>query len=188
MGQRMDDIPIEYGDDCLLGWGEGETPKCVYARFSNLVKCPEDPPSTPIIPPNDRVFKLTQNPVVPCSWRYHIAPWDIYFIILSAPTRMFLRIEDDPDYLNYFISTFTGDVEEGHVFDNENLECVGAIGSTGGIGVVTWTPQATDLLAAINLLKGYDLFMELRPLINGRLVYKFCRLEDATNIKILFEP
>ncbi|GAH76571.1 unnamed protein product, partial [marine sediment metagenome] len=33
-----------------------------------------------------------------------------------------------------------------------------------------------------------DLFMELRPLPDGKLVYKFCRLRDATNIKILFEP
>lgn len=32
-----------------------------------------------------------------------------------------------------------------------------------------------------------DLFMEMRPLEDGNRVYKFCKLEDATNIAILYD-
>lgn len=184
----MKDEPIVYGDDCLLGWAEGETPKYVYARFSQIVKCPGDPPGLTVTPPNDRVFKLTQDSVNPCLWVFENGPWVVTFRIVAGPVRTWLNIENLDDGWFYFDATPEMSPEEGFVYHNEQTDCDGDWGAKDGFGVVTWTPQATDLLEAINLIKGNDLFMELRPLINGRLVYKFCRLEDATNIKILFEP
>lgn len=184
MGQRMPDEPIEYDNDCVLKFPAGKTPKYVYARFINLVKCP----AAALLPPNDRLFKLTQQPGVPCMWRYVTAPWTITFEFLTFPvaTRLFILHPATGDM--YFNDTTNMYEDEGFVFTNEYAACGLQVGAIGGIAVITWSPQATELLEAINMRKANDLFMELFPLADGKLVYKFCRLQDATNVKILFEP
>ncbi|GAH25418.1 unnamed protein product [marine sediment metagenome] len=184
----MEDIPIEYGDDCLLAFEAGKTPKYLYARFVNLVKCPDVPPDVHVQPPNDRAFKLTQAPGAPCLWEYDVDPWYIWMEFIEFPAGTRLHILHRPSGDNHFTNLVDGYIEEGYVFTNEYLVCGLQVGSIDGIAVVTWTPQATDLLAAINLAKGYDLFMELFPREDGKLVYKFCKLKDATNIKILYDP
>ncbi len=184
MGNRMDKDEIVYGNDCLIGFPPGKTPKHVYARFSKIGKCPE----AHWYPPNDREFKLTQNPTVPCNWRYHAGPWDIYFIIYLAPVQMLLSIEDAAEYLSYFLSYDIPGVEEGHVFANDNSECDPEIGGIGGIGIVTWKLEGLKLMESLNIKTAHDIFMEMRPLEDGSKVYKFCRLQDATNIAIKYDP
>ncbi len=184
MGQRMPDVPIEYGSDCLLKFNAGETPMYLYARFSKLEKCP----AAVSTPPNDRMFKLTQAPGAPCLWAYDTATWYIWMEFIAFPVSTRLHILHRPSGDNYFTNQVMAYIDEGHVFTNEYNACGLQVGAIGGIGVVTWNPQATKLLKDINMKKAADLFMELRPLVNGKLVYKFCRLQDATNISILFEP
>ncbi len=184
MGQPMPDVPIEYGDDCLAGWPPSETPKYVYARFSKIEKCP-DPM---LIPPNDQVFKLTQDEFNPCDWFYQGSVWRVEFQVAADPDFVWLWLMDPETNIPYFEETPAGPPIEGHVFHNEIIACDAFHGGKNGIAVVTWTPQATDILKLINMEKAADLFMELRPREDGKLVYKFCRLQDATNIKILFEP
>jgi len=184
MGQRMPDKPIEYGLDCIAGWEAGVTPKFVYARFAGIEKCP-DPD---LIPPNDRTFKVTQEPLTPCDWFYEGSVWRVEFQVATEPDFVYLVLTDHEAGVTHFEATIAGPPVEGQIYQNENLVCDEAHGGKNGIAVVTWTPQATALLEAINLSKGEDLFMELFPLADGKLVYKFCRIAESTNIKILFEP
>lgn len=188
MGQRMPDEPIEYGDDCLACWPEGETPKHVYARFSNIVKCPDKNGHVCLIPPNDRMFRLTQDPGAACHFKYIGDVWEIfYWAKLPVDPLSRLNLGDKGGW-TYFWDTEPSCAPEGFVFHNTLLVCgLFQCGKTG-IAVVTWSPQATKLLSDINMQKANDLFMELRPRDDGKLVYKFCRVQDATNIKILLEP
>ncbi len=184
----MSDVPHVYGDDCLLGFPAGKTPKYVYARFLEIIKCPDIPPIFYEQPPNDRVFKLTQDLVSPCHWGYHIPPWGIDFQIHPAPTGTFLALFQYPPPGAFFYDSYVGPADEGYVFTNDLLECIPWNGGTGGIATVTWTQEATNLLKLINMQRADDLFMEMRPLVDGNKVYKFCKLKDATNIAIEFEP
>ncbi len=188
MGQRMPDEDIAYGNNCNIGFDPGETPLDVYARFIGMVQCPDNPPTFYSTPPNDRVFRLRQDPGVPCRWFIASDPWDVTFWMTPAPLRTSLFIQNNVDLGLYFSAQPLGIKAEGFVITNEILVCQPFFGAHLGIGVVTWTPQATALLEALNLKKGRDLFMELFPRDDGKLVYKFCRLRDSTNIKILFEP
>ncbi len=188
MGQRMKDEPIVYGADCLRGFDADKTPKYIYIRFSQIVKCPDWDEVVYQIPPNDRVFKLTQDDVHPCLWEVTTTGWHVIFDLQFDYPDTIVWLEYIPDGKVYFFDVVPLPVEEGIVFHNNNTDCLLGRSAHGGIATVTWTPQATDILEAINMKKAYDLFMELRPLEDGKLVYKFCRLQDATNIKILFEP
>jgi len=175
---------VNVTDDCLLKFEPGETPKYLYARFSKLETCPPPAPTAP----NDRVFKLTQDPELPCCWEYFSDEWYVSFEYLQDPDLSRLFIIHQITMQWYFFDAVDGHVDEGYVFHNDNTECFWDIGGIDGLGVITWTHQATELLEKINMERAQDLFMELHPLEDGKLVYKFCRLQDATNIAILFEP
>lgn len=180
----MRDEPIEYGDNCAAGWAPGLTPKYVYIRFILIEKCP-DPA---LIPPNDRVFKLTQEEFAPCDWFYDDTVWRVEFMVTAAPDFLWITLTDADAGDTHFEAVVAGSPVEGQVFANENLACGGAHAGINGIAVVTWTPQATAILEAMNITKGDDLFMELFPLEDGNLVYKFCRIRESTNIRFLFDP
>lgn len=184
MGQRMPPVPHIYGDDCYYGFPEGKTPKYVYARFSNIVKCPMGELS----PPNDRMFKLTQTDRNPCLWEYYTPPWHATFGYKRPPDQSFLFLYGPPKLWIYFMAREYIKPDEGTVYNSLNVLCEVEILGIGGIATVTWIHEATALLEAINMRRADDLFMEMRPLVDGNKVYKFCRLKDATNIKIEFEP
>lgn len=183
MGQRMPDEPHEYGDDCLAGFDAGKTPKYLYARFSLLIKCP----AGDYQPPNDRLFKLTQVIGQPCRWFGLSNDWMIDFVIGSEPVGTNIELHNDDDGLDYFLDFRTAPIEEGYVYHNDIVACNGGLGAKNGLAVITWTQQATQLLEDMNITRGDDLFMELRPLENGKLVYKFCRIKESMNIKFLLE-
>lgn len=184
MGHRMSDTPHVYGDDCLAVFERGKTPKYVYVRFSGIVTCPGSAP----IAPNDRVFKLTQDPENPCAWYYYIAPWYVYFWYVLWPDLTQIGLLEFVGAWEYFDRQEAGHANEGYVFGNDLAECYVGRGGSKGIAVVTWTQQATALLEAINMQRADDLFMEMRPLADGNLIYKFCRKWDATNIAIKYKP
>jgi len=188
MGQRMTDVPIVYGVNCPDRFDPGNTPKYLYCRFSGMVQCPDWPPVYYTTPPNDRPFKLTQVSGIPCRWEFLDVDWFIQFTFAIGPQNTLVFLINNNDGATYFGDNPSEWTEEGYVFHNDITVCNQIYGSRDGIAVVTWTPQATKLLESINLSKAYDLFMELRPLDNGKLVYKFCKLQDSTNIAILFEP
>lgn len=184
MGQRQNKTEIEYGDDCLLKFEAGKTPKYVYSRFSKLKTCPEPAPTAP----NDRVFKLTQDEDLPCCWEYFSDEWYVSFEYLDDPelSRLFILHQITMQW--YFFNAVEELVDEGHVFRNDNDECFWDIGAINGIGVVTWQLETIKILKSLNMKGMSDIFMEMRPLVDGNRVYKFCRLTDATNIAIEYEP
>lgn len=188
MGQPMPDIPIVYGADCLQCWDPAKTPKYVYARFSLVKRRTDQVPDVCITPANDRMFKLTQDPMEPCAWFYDQSGWTVRFdLVMQGVGKTWLYLDDTIG--NHYYSSITDtDCEEGKVLHNDFDGTELFLCGYNGIACVTWTPQATDILKSINMEKAANLFMELRPLANGKLVYKFCKLQDATNIKILFEP
>ncbi|MBA7570220.1 hypothetical protein ES708_11968 [subsurface metagenome] len=183
MGQRQDQTEIVYGDDCLIGFDPGKTPKCVYARFSKMVKCPD----VTYAPPNDRVFKLTQAVANPCLWVYYAGGWLINFTIVDAPLRTNIFLYNDFEELDYFSDTPEGPVEEGYVYHNDLEACNAIHAAHHGIAVVTWRLETIALMKVLNIEPAYDLFMEMRPLDDGNKVYKYCKLKDGTNIAIEFE-
>ncbi|MBA7582480.1 hypothetical protein ES708_24408 [subsurface metagenome] len=183
MGQRQDQTEIVYGNDCLLKFDAGTTPKYMFARFSQLVRCP----GAVAIPPNDRAFKLTQVPGVDCMWDYDIDPWYISLEFVAFPLATELRILHRPSADMYFFDSVAEYVDEGYVFTNEFGVCGLQVGAVGGTGVVTWRLETIALMKALNIEPAYDLFMEMRPLVDGNKVYKYCRLKDGTNIAIEFE-
>ncbi|GAH22875.1 unnamed protein product, partial [marine sediment metagenome] len=188
MGQPMPDVPIEYGNDCLARFPAGKTPKYLYARFSQVVRC--DPHTPPVChtPPNDVVFKLTQDAVSPCVFMYDQSGWIVtFYFAFDSPPVTYVQLQDALGYL-YFSDFVPTPVDEGYVFHNDLTRCEAMECAHGGIAIVTWTDHATDILKAINMSKANDLFMEVFPTDDDKLVYKFCKLKDATNIKILFEP
>lgn len=188
MGQPMPKVEIEYGVDCLAGWDAGKTPKYLYARFSKIVQCPDLPAGKAYIPPNDHAFTLTQVEDVPCRWVYERSPWYVQFTVSPDPAEATFYIRNMLSGTWYFSARPSCPPGEGEVYHSTYFTCTTYVWGIEGIGVVTWTPQATELLKSINMEKAADLFMELFPLPDGKLVYKFCRLQDATNISILFEP
>ncbi len=188
MGQQMPPLEIEYGNHCTHCFANGETPKYVYARFILIVRCEGIGKEACLFPPNDRVFRLVQQVGFPCSWRYLGDIWECWYQpwrVADGKAGLFLN---DHNLKVYFDETKDACPPEGTVWHNA-VDCTPALTcAIEGLGVVTWTPQATELLESINMEKAADLFMELRPLEDGKLVYKFCRIADTTNIKILFEP
>lgn len=187
MGQRMEDKPIVFGENCAQCWAPGLTPKYLYARFALVCMRTDYDPNPCDMPPNDVVFKLTQDPGQVCAWFYDQGNWTVRFDLDNLGPGNTEFTLDDTAGNHYFHNRSDTCYPEGTVLHNDIPEDDPTGCGFEGIGVVTWTPQATDILSAINLSKGYDLFMELRPRADGKLVYKFCRLKDATNIAILFE-
>jgi len=131
---------------------------------------------------------MTQLDGVPCRWEYFGAEWFIQLTIALDPLRVEFFLVNNDDGATYFGDLPEGHIEEGYVYHNDITFCEPWYGGAEGMAVVTWTQQATDLLKSINMERAANLFMELWPLPDGNLVYKFCRLKDATNIAIEFEP
>ncbi len=187
MGQRQNQTDIIYGDDCSRGgWDAGKTPKYLYARFSQIIKCPDIPPREYFTPPNDRVFKLTQKIDNPCWWLYQDDNWQVGLRVRDAPADIALYLIDKPFDTGYFWKDFPPPVDEGTVHYSDYRDCVWN-GAHDGLGIVTWRLETLKIMEALNMAPAYDLFSEMRPLVDGNKVYKFCRLKDATNIAIEFE-
>ncbi len=194
MGQRQDEDDIVYGRDCPLGynlaaplWLPGETPKYVYMRFSLIKKCDKEECIEWPVPPNDRVFKLTQSDVDPCYWQY-LGDWLVEWQLrVTVGTWCSYGLYYPPGFKWYFRADFNTQGDDARFATNictcEPFNMCGY----DGIAVVTWKLEAKAILNSLNMKALSDIFMEMRPLVDGNKVYKFCRLEDATNIAIEYE-
>ncbi len=187
MGQRQNQSDIVYGEDCLAGFDAGKTPKYVYARFADVVKCTIGVVPEPPIPPNDKAFKLTQTEGNACLWTYFSDVWNIWFEVLADPLRTTLAL-----YFSDYIYFYFGDLadvppEEGFIYANDIDTCDTGAGAKDGIAVVTWRLLSLTVLGLINIETANDLFLELFPVVGDHLIFKYCKLQDGTNVKILYE-
>lgn len=184
MGQRQNETEPEWGNDCALKFPAGKTPRFVYGRFSNIVTCP----GAPLITPNDRTFTLEQQPGIPCLWIHHAGAWRVSFEFDVFVPESHFFITHIPTGDLYFNDHEPGYIDEGFVFHNEQAACIGVQQGISGIGIVTWRLETLDIMKAMNMEVANNLFMEMRPLDNGSRVYKYCRIQDATNVKIKYNP
>ncbi len=195
MGQRMDEPDIVYGYDCTLGegfdpplWEHGKTPKYVYARFSNVKKCTKEICVPYPSPPNDRVFKLEQWSVNHCYWIYDSEWWLRWRLHLPYPINSQLTLTKGVVGPHYFDQTFHPNAVPAWCFHNE-LDCeLPGVCGYDGIGIITWGIKARAILKDLNIGLDYKLFMEMRPIENCMQVFKFCRVQDGTNIAIKYDP
>lgn len=191
----MDKDDIVYGNRCILGetlpkplWAVGETPLNVYLRFSGISlckteQCREVPP-----PPNGRVFKCTQTEWDACNWKYENGLTAWWSLDPNDPVNMFVYLLYNPLNKYYFIATVPTDGDNARFATNQASCSPFNMCGYGGIVAVEWLIEPMNLLKSLNMKGMSDIFMEMHPLVDGNRIYKFCRLQDATNIKILFEP
>lgn len=194
MGQRQNQTEIVYGNDCWRGinltkplWLEGQTPKYIYLRFSEIQKCIKEICDDCPSPANDRVFKLTQSEYDPCYWDY-FGDWEVHWWLQPGiPTTVRFVLFWPTLNKHYFYADFITDGDNARFAANEiTCEPFGHCGYNG-IAVASWRLESLDLLKSLNIKPAYDLFMEMRPLVDGNKVYKYCKLKDGTNIAIEFE-
>lgn len=188
MGQRQNQDEIVYGDYCGFISPPEKTPKYIYVRFSNVVKCTYYPGIELETPPNDRVFKLTQDTDYACWWVGDIADWHLVVDLQFNPGKVIIWLTYLPTARVYFYSLTDSPLKESYVYHNIYDDCPGGDVAVGGFAVITWRLECLALMKALNIKTEKDLFMELHPLCDGNLVFKFCRLKDATNIAIKLEP
>lgn len=86
MNIPVDPEEYDYGDDCLLCHPAGETPKNIYASFSNIKRGATWVPGD-ADPPNE-IYKLTQ--IAACMWDFTKAP--LYFFHRKTATSTILSI------------------------------------------------------------------------------------------------
>jgi len=140
-------VGITCSDDCPHAFPECETPKYVYARFSMIEKCPDQPPDFYLTPPNDRVFKLTQSSVNPCEWIYYVEPWFIRFSAVSNPLQTYILLESTDPWATCFYDLIAGAPDEGYVYHNDFAACGPGVGAAGGIATVTWGLETLKMFA-----------------------------------------
>lgn len=195
MGHREDKDVIVYGDDCNKGevlakplWANGETPKYVYVRFSGIQRC-ETPRCVGVpLAPNDRVFKLTQTVPDSCLWM-HLGDWEVTWSLLAGlPQHVFFDLFWRPWMAHYFYADYETDGDNAR-FTHNQVGCGDAnTCGYGGVATVEFGKESMEIRESLNIAASDKLFMEMHPLVDGNRVYKYCRLRDATNIKIEFEP
>lgn len=195
MGQKQHLEEYLAGNECAgckdILWPVKGTPKYIYVRFALVELCPD---AWCIAQPygfNDHAFKLTQMSIDPCFWQYESSKWFIEYNCDELPqhrTHLYLDGFNGNDWDGIFRSTTEYGVKCVTFFNNQ-LNC-GAphICGTGGYAIVTWREESITLMSALNMEKSNKVLMEMRPLADGKKVYKYCRLKDGTNVKILLEP
>lgn len=191
MGQRLPDDTIITGDACLgceyYLWDPGKTPKTVYVRFSQMVPCPEIDWSFYPLPPNNRVFTLTQNEIVPCSWGTTTTDgWVVAWLVFWGPLAQSYLVLGRAGMLQYFTSLSAAQARCVGSFPNQ-LNCGGLVLSSGGFGWVEWKQIAIDLAKALNIELAPTLFYEVFQINLRDVVYKFTDKTRHINIKCKFE-
>ncbi len=179
-------VATAYGDNCLCCWDAGETPLSVYISFGEIEHCQLGDP-VPAAPINDS-FEIPQDPGDPCVWLDSIGPWHFRWEACWGGDS------------NCFQTWQIWDCFQGNqnfncanYFDNI-LGCGAAfVSGTHGHAAIVYNTGPTDhsigsLLAAINMEPHAETKFEFWPASEEKIVVRFARKSDATNILILVEP
>lgn len=191
MGQRLPDDTIIAGDACIacenILWSAGKTPKTVYARFSGMERCPGVDWDIDPLPPNNRVFTLTQNEIVPCSWGTTTTDgWVVAWLLnYGVLTQSYLTL-GRAGLRKYFLSLSPAWSKCVGSFPNQ-LECGGLTLSAGGFGWVEWKQIAIDLAKDLNIELAPTLFYEVFQIGLREAVYKFTDKTRNINAKSRLE-
>lgn len=75
--------PGKKGDDCLLIYPPGNTPKYLLAEFTDIEMCPGI-----MLEPRNGAFILTQSPISPCTWERINGIEHIHYIVDINGSRL----------------------------------------------------------------------------------------------------
>lgn len=184
MGQPTE--PFEYGEDCLCCWPEGETPSKVYISFEGLESCDKAPGVIPL--PFNGVVAVPQSEEENCNF-------DRDFDGFHFTWASCLGLRSTCRQLWYYEEMFH-DVKHADckIYFENVLNCIGEhIHAEGGNATIMFHTGTNDhsigsLLNAINMEPDPKTKFEFWPAKEGRIMVRFARKKDATNILILVEP
>lgn len=187
MGQRLENDTIITGNACAgceeVLWGIGETPKIVYARFSQLERCPGIDWDANPLPPNNRVFTLEQVDGFPCRWFVLTTDdWSVSWQLDWGPLHQSRLFLDRPGMRSYFQSLSLAGHKCVGSFANENV-CNGLFFSHGGFAWLEWKQIAIDLAKDLGITLAYTLFYEVFQIDVETIVYKFTDITRGINVK-----
>lgn len=178
--------PDPPGNDCLCCWPEGQTPSIVYISFEGLESCNKAPGIIP--PPFNGNVQLSQQEESPCNFLHEFDNFTFtYFSCEGGNTSC--------HQLYWFEEMFFDFTDSDCDIALTNiLDCVAEhIHAQGGYASVAWNLGPTDhsigsLLNSINMEPHAKTKFDFWPASEERMVVRFARKSDATNILILVEP
>ena len=179
-------IPDPTCVNCLTCHSEGETPCKKYISFTGIVSCEKLPGVVP--PPFNSIVRVNQIEDHECEYE-RLFDDDLYFRYNSAILNG-SQVEQEWFIWGMFLKGRPNNCETQ--FAN-TLTCAGPGNGEGGNAAVTWNTGPSDhaigsLLNSINMEPHAETKYEFWPASEERMVVKFARKSDATNILILVEP
>lgn len=179
MGTPIEEI--EYGNDCLLGWEAGNTPKFVYVMFDG-VKLGFPVGSKQV--PNGVLFKCEQKVGVPCQWFYNeVGPgWMVDVKITADPFRSHISMTYVVG-MSHFTGWVPGAFAEHDIFLNTYHDPWRFRG-VDGVATIFWMESALELIDAF-LLPASGTFLEFFLKDESVPAYKFCNIRLGMNFVLL---
>jgi hypothetical protein len=188
MGLELPQPTFPYGTDCTYCtpphgslWPVGQTPLHIYAFVAGILRCPLGTYQ----PPNNHIFKLTQEEFEPCSWRWTGPKWHVHY---TPATGIGLGSHFDLADHNgklHFWHDGNNCPPENSVFLNDLLDCLGSQHARLGFVIIFWTDAALKIAEALNFSFDENLFLEQFSTGSDPIVLKFCQVPTSTNVKIL---
>lgn len=184
MGTKLPCPPVESGNDCPLctptRWPSGETPKFIFATFTNIIDCGK----SRFTPPNGQVFRLEQNPFSVCNWRWLGDTWHVFWDAkLIAPPLSRLRLLD-VDGFSFFSDLSLGCPLEYWRYVNDQAACILQYAGALGQGRIWWNDKNLEFVEGLGLKCGPGSFNETFPGPGTKSTTKFNSLHQRTNLRI----
>lgn len=184
MGTKIQTPPT--GVNCINWDPPGETPEFLYVYFWEVKK--GDIPIA-LEPPNNHIFKLTQNPAQPCIWTFLDLAWGWYIQVGLAALTSWLWLAETGGAGRWVFADSVGPspiVPLGS-YTNWYQDPVGNWGYEG-YGTI-FLMQTIGMIADDFGLSDMDqLKLEMFGVGEPVRTAKYCSRRDRTNVKIQFEP
>lgn len=177
---------IEPGLECGHWDPPAETPIALYCMFWDVEKGDRVGAREP---PNGHLFKLDQNPLSPCDWKYVNLTfgWEISFILQAAVMTVHLQDAVFRDNTYFTHNKDYPPLSEYEVFTNVIQWPAGKWGWSGHC-VIFWMVGILPLAAAFGFDSVDDTLFEFFAVSTTEFVVKFCSLELRANISIKISP
>lgn len=185
MGLVIPPPPFEFGTDCPKCtpalWAVGETPKFMYAYFSDIINCGVSPHDAP----NGVTFLLQQNPLNLCEWVHDGDVWHVDFDPkVFGPNQSRVRLLDHHGF-SFFIGTGAPCAPEVIRFVNNQGACLFAWAGASGFCLLDWSGILLDVIEELGIDRKPKLMRESRYVDDTDIVYKLCSLYQRTNLRVL---
>ncbi len=179
-------LPGPFCDNCHTCHPDGETPCQKYISYTAITDCKEGGGIFP--PPLNEVIVIDQIVDEACEWDKDFDDYHFHYrsAILAG------SFVNQKYFASFFFDSFNA--ENCKTRFSNNLVCgIGGAFGGGGEAAVMWNGGPADgsvgsLLNSINMEPHEKTKFEFWPASEERIVVRFARKKDATNILILVEP